>query len=241
MGKKEPKYSQLRKTIIERIERGDFKEDEMIPSERELMDVYQVSRITVRRAIEEMCNAGVLYKVHGKGTFVKGERHTQNLFSIISCTEDIKSMGMVPSRVVVKKHIEQVSTKVRNKLNLNTNDEIFNLARVYYADATPVNYTDTQLPYKYFKDLEMHDFSKQSLYSVLENEYDIEITKAVRSIEAVSANRTIGKYLHIKEGTPLILFSATTYGLYNGKEIPLEYFISYYHTEQFKFYIHQKR
>ena len=241
MNGKEPKYALIKREIILQIENGDFQEDEMIPSERELMNTHGMSRITVRRAIEELCNAGYLYKVHGKGTFVKGDRHTQNLFSIISCTEDIKSMGMVPSRVVIKKNVEEVTTKNRKKLSLNTNDRVFNLARIYYADDSPVNYTDTYLPYKYFKNLEMHDFSEQSLYQVLENEYGVKITKAVRSIEAVSATNWIKDYLQVKEGTPLILFSAITYGTINGKEYPLEYFISYYHTEQFKFYIHQKR
>jgi len=151
MNGKEPKYSLLRKEIIVKIENGDFQEDEMIPSERELMITYKVSRITVRRAIEELCNAGFLYKVHGKGTFVKGDRHTQNLFSIISCTEDIKSMGMTPSRVVIKKNVEEVSTKIRKKLSLNTNDKVFNLARIYYADDSPVNYSMTFQNSRYIK------------------------------------------------------------------------------------------
>ncbi|PAT01688.1 transcriptional regulator [Candidatus Izimaplasma bacterium ZiA1] len=236
-----PKYLVLKKEIIKLIEDGVYLEDTLVPSERELMEQYQVSRITVRRALEELSNAGYLYRVHGKGTFVKGDRHTQNLFSIVSCTEDIKSMGMVPSRLVVKKVTEDSSPKKRKKLSLNMNDKVFNLARIYYADDTPINYTDTNLPAKYFKGIETYDFEENSLYKVLEDDYNVTVTNAIRSVEAVSSDEVISSYLKIKEGTPLILFSTVTYGLVNGREVPIEYFDCYYHTDQFKFYINQTK
>jgi|LGOV01.1.fsa_nt_gb GntR family transcriptional regulator len=238
---KQPKYLVVKNDMINHIENGTYGEDTLIPSERELMEMYDVSRITVRRALEELSNAGFLYRVHGKGTFVKGDRHTQNLFSLVSCTEDIKSMGMVPSRLVVKMNIKHASSRKRNKLNLNTNDQVFNLARIYYADNEPVNYTNTYLPHKYFPGIEMNDFANHSLYKVLENDYGVEVTTATRAVEAVSSNEEVSKYLSIPLGTPLILFSTVTFGLVNGREVPIEYFDCYYHTSQFKFYINQTR
>lgn len=238
---KQPKYLIVKNDMINHIEEGRYKEDTLIPSERELMEMYDVSRITVRRALEELSNAGFLYRVHGKGTFVKGERHTQNLFSLVSCTEDIKSMGMVPSRLVVRKNIKAASSRKRTKLNLNTNDQVFNLARIYYADEEPVNYTNAYLPLKYFPGIDMNDFSKHSLYKVLEKDYGVVITTATRAVEAVSSNEEISLYLGIPVNTPLILFSTVTMGLVNGREVPVEYFNCYYHTAQFKFYINQTR
>ena len=111
-----PKYLVIKNDIINFIEKGEYSEESLVPSERELMVKYNVSRITVRRALDDLQNAGYLYKVHGKGTFVKGDRHTQNLFSIVSCTEDIKSMGMTPSRIVIKKIIEVASVKKRTSV-----------------------------------------------------------------------------------------------------------------------------
>ena len=241
MDQKQPKYFIVKNDIINLIEDGTYKEDTLVPSERELMELYEVSRITIRRALDELSNAGYLYKVHGKGTFVKGDRHTQNLFSIVSCTEDIKSMGMTPSRLVVKKGVKPASNRKRIKLNLNTKDKVFNLGRVYYADKEPVNYTNTHLPYKYFKGIEMNDFSRSSLYNILEKEYGVKITTATRAVEAVSSNEEVSEYLDIPIGTPLILFSTVTYGVVNGREVPIEYFDCYYHTAQFKFYINQTR
>lgn len=241
MEAKQPKYLIVKNDMISHIENGRYKEDTKIPSERELMEMYDVSRITVRRSLDELSNAGYLYRVHGKGTYVKGDRHTQNLFSLVSCTEDIKSMGMVPSRLVIKKSIITASTRKRTKLNLNVNDQVFNLARIYYADDEPINYTDTYLPHKFFDGIEINDFSKNSLYKVLENDYGVVITTATRAVEAVSSNEEVSKYLNIPLGTPLILFSTVTFGIVNGREVPIEYFDCYYHTAQFKFYIHQTR
>lgn len=70
-------------------------------SERELMETYQVSRITVRKAIDELVTEGYLYKIQGKGTYVKTDEGSNNLFSITSCTDDVLRLGMKPSKEVV--------------------------------------------------------------------------------------------------------------------------------------------
>ena len=67
-------------------------------SERELMETYQVSRITVRKAIDELVTEGYLYKIQGKGTYVKTDEGSNNLFSITSCTDDVLRLEMKPSR-----------------------------------------------------------------------------------------------------------------------------------------------
>ena len=67
-----PKYYLLKKEILNKIETGEYQEGSMIESERELMECYQFSRITVRKAIDELVNEGYLYRIQGKGTYVKG-------------------------------------------------------------------------------------------------------------------------------------------------------------------------
>lgn len=74
-----PKYFTLKKALIQKIEEEEYAPDGPIPSERELMEQYQVSRITVRRAVDELVTGGYLYKVQGKGTYVKSEDYSQNL------------------------------------------------------------------------------------------------------------------------------------------------------------------
>ena len=89
--------------------------------------------------------------------------------------------------------------------------------------------------------IEKYDFSKQSLYKKLEEEYGVKIKRAYRTLEAVLANNEVGDLLQIHPGAPLILFKCVTVGEINDKEIPIETFNSYYRTDIFKFSIEQIR
>ncbi len=236
-----PKYFQVKKTIVEKIDNEEFPVGTMIPSERELMAAMDVSRITVRRAIEELEQEGYLYKVQGKGTYVKGEQNSQDLFSITSCTQDIERLGMKASRQVLDCQVVPADKKRQRNLNLGDNDQVFFLNRIYYADNEPINYTQTYLPYKYLSGIEKHDFSKESLYRVLEEDYGITLTHATRTVEAIIARDDVADYLHVQNGVPLLLFQCVTYGLVGGKEVPVETFKCCYRSDRFKFYINQVR
>lgn len=234
-----PKYYALKKAIIKKIDMEEYASDQPIPSERELIDKYQISRITVRKAIDELVNEGYLYKIQGKGTYVKSDNKSQDLISITSCTEDVKNLGMNPSKKVILSEIVMADKKRSKNLNITTDDSLLKLERVVYADEETLNYTITYLPEKLFPGIEKYDFSKESLYNVLQIKYGVKISRATRTIEAVIARDEVAEILDIDEGMPIILFCAITYGIMNGKEVPIENFKCYYRTDKFKFYIQQ--
>ncbi len=236
-----PKYYRLKRALVERINEEELVEDQKIPSERVLIDEFNVSRITVRKAVDELVNEGYLYKIQGKGTYVKGTKAKQDLFSITSCTKDILAHGMEPRRKTLTLDKMRTDRKRSRQLEIDPNDDVFLLDRIYYADDLPLNRTIAYLPARYFPGLEKHDFSSQSLYEVLEEEYGVQITRAKRTIEAVLAQGETAKHLQVEEGKPIILFRAVTYGLVNRKEVPIETFKCLYRTDQFKFYIDQVR
>jgi GntR family transcriptional regulator len=241
MEERVPKYYQLKKALIKKIEMEEFKPDEPIPSERELIEIFQMSRITVRKAIDELVNEGYLYKVHGKGTYVKNDMYSQDLFSITSCTDDVLKFGMTASKKLVSAAMMKANTKRSKALNITVDDNVFCLERIQYANDEPLNFTIAYLPEKLFPGIEKHDFSSKSLYHTIEQDYGVKITKATRTIEAVLAEEDIAEYLDIEEKMPIILFGCVTYGIVNGKEVPIETFKCYYRTDKFKFYINQVR
>ena len=209
-----PKYYLVKKAIVENIDNEVYDSKEPIPSERELMETYQVSRITIRKAIDELVTEGYLYKVQGKGTYVKTDEGSNNLFSITSCTEDVLKLGMIPSKKVVVSELVNANVKRAKALEITSSDNVYMIGRILYADKEPLNYTLT---------------------------FGVKITKARRTIEAIGAQDEIAEYLDIEEGTPIILFRCITYGIVNGREIPIENFKCYYRTDKFKFYIDQVR
>jgi len=234
-----PKYYLLKKELIDRIDREEFKQDEPIPSERELMSQFDVSRITVRRAINELVNEGYLYTIQGKGTYIKNGRYSQNLLSLTSCTQDIIKMGMKPSRRIIASGIEMAEKKRQHLLHLSEGEKVYFLERVYFADDEPINLTKTWLPYRLVRGIEKFDFSEASLYEVLQNDYHIELTSADRSIEAVLSDEETARLLGITPDIPILLFTCTTYGKVDGIEQPVETFRCHYRSDKFKFYIHQ--
>lgn len=236
-----PKYLIVKEYILEMLNNGELSPNSLLPSERELMETHNVSRITVRKAIEELEQEGYVYKVQGKGTFVKCGNKRQDLIAITSCTEDVRRQGMVPTRKVLYKKVVDVDVKCRNRLQLKADEKIFQMARIYYADGTPINYTTVYLPYKFFPGIEEYDFSEYSLYEVMESDYHVKITRAERMLEAVNAYGEVSEYLDVEPGVPLILFRCITYGEVEGKEYPIETFKCFYRSDKFKFYIDQVR
>lgn len=236
-----PKYFKVKSAIMKLLDSGDLTPNAALPSERELMLEHDVSRITVRKAIEELEQEGLVYKVQGKGTFVKGDHKKQDLISITSCTEDVKKQGMVPTRQVLYSEIIPADKKRQNRLQLSEGDRVFHMARIYYADGEPINHTTVYLPCKFFPGIESYDFSQYSLYGVLEEDYGVKITRAERTLEAVIAYEDICRHLHVHSGIPLILFNCVTYGEIRGREYPIENFKCYYRSDRFKFYIDQVR
>lgn len=239
MDERSPKYFILKKDIVKKIELEEYCSEDSIPSERELMEQYQVSRITVRKAIDELVMEGYLYRIQGKGTYVKTDEKSHELFAMTSCTEDVIKLGMTPMKKVIVSDIVKADTKRAKALNITTKDDVYRLGRILFADREPLNYTVTYLPVKLFPGLEKHDFACESLYQTLEQVYDARLTKARRTVEAVLAKEEIAEYLEVKEKMPIILFGCTTYAVVNGQEMPVESFQCYYRTDKYKFYIDQ--
>ena len=143
-----PKYYLLKKGILNKIETGEYQEGAMIESERELMERYQFSRITVRKAIDELVNEGYLYRIQGKGTYVKGDSQSQDLFCLNSCTEDVRRLGRTPSKKTKEAAKCPADAKRAKHLNISPGDIVHKFGRITYADNEPLNYTVTYLPEK---------------------------------------------------------------------------------------------
>lgn len=241
MGSKISKYAVLKNIITEKINNEEYGVGRLIPSERELMEMFSVSRITVRKAIDDLVNEGYLFRIQGKGTYVKREEVPHDLFSIMSCTEDIKKRGMVPSVRMISATVVPADKRLCRVMQLPAESLVFRLERVYYADNSPLTYAIAYLPLDLFPGLDQHDFSKESLYTVLETVYGTKITQARRTLEAVLARDKSAEYLAVKPGSPLLLFRANTLGEIAGQKRVIESFQCSYRTDLHKFYIDQVR
>lgn len=235
-----PKYFIIKKDILSKIDEEIYKPDETIPPERELMEIYNVSRITVRRAVDELVSECHLYKVHGKGTYVKGTSRTMGLSVVKSCSEEIQQQGFTPSRKILSAEREPCSRKVARELEIADGAPVLHLQRVYYADEEPVIYCESFIALDYFPGIENKDLSNRSLYDIIENDYNTEIVDSMRYIEAVAAYENVADALDLSDGYPTLRFHGTTRANVSNRVAVIEAFDSNYVTEKIKFRIDQK-
>ncbi len=235
-----PKYYIVKRALIEKINGEEIKTDEAIPSERELMEMFNVSRITVRRAVDELAAEGYLYKIQGKGTFVKGNSRTTGLSYATSCTREIAQQGFKPSRKIIAISFEKCTKKIARILEIEDGDEVVHIERIYYADNVPVNYSNNYIVASRFPGIGSYDLNKYSLYELFEKEYGMRVEGATRYIEAIGAYDEVADWLEVPDGYPLLHFHGTTRVSHNNKTFIAEAFFTSYNASKIKFYIDQK-
>lgn len=236
-----PLYYKLKQSILTMIDNEELMPDQLIPSERELIEIHQISRTTVRKAIEELVNEGHLYKIHGKGTFVKGRRFAQGLINLTSCGDSLRDQGFNIDVKLLDSGIIEPSNLILHNLHLQKGEKVFLTKRVFYGDDDPINFATSYIPLKFVRGIEKHDFSQESLYKTLEGEFNVKILKADRTIEAVLASENERNALKVEKKHPLLKFTGWVYGHLEGMEKLIEYFVSYYRSDRSKFYIEQNR
>ena len=148
--KKTPKYAQIEAELIAQIESGQLAPGAELPSESDLIECYGVSRVTVRRAIDELYHQGYVEKMQGKRACVKEKVKLQELTSISSYTEEIIRQGMTPSRKLLSFGLRVCTKEEAEQLGLKKADPVFFMERIYFADGSPLCLTSTVLPYQLF-------------------------------------------------------------------------------------------
>lgn len=232
-----PLYQQIKNKLIMQINSGEFKPNTLIPSERELVDLYDVSRITIRKAIDLLVQEDYLYKMPGKGTYVKEKVQIENLVALKSLTQMLKDMGLNPIVRTISADIQIPSNFIKNTLHLLPKEQVYLTKRLIEVDNIPVCFTKSYLVYKYVAGIEKYNLNKRSLYNVLRKEYGFDILGAHHSVEAGMVEGEIAEYLQIDSHTPLVKFDGQVYARTNSNTILFEYVKTYYRCDRFKFYI----
>lgn len=228
-----PYYEQIKAHLLARIDAGEFKPHMQIPSERALSEQFGVSRMTVKHAINELVTNGRLYTRVGKGTFVADTPITQQLDLLTGFSEDMKSLGKTTSSRVLAAEEIAANPKLARALQLAVGAPLIYLRRIRLADEHPVALESSYLNQTYCVDiLENHDFSVESLYTVLKKAYRIKLSYAEQSIQARLATKAEAVLLDIQKGFPLLDIMRTTF---SDESKPIEYVESAYRGDLYVF------
>jgi GntR family transcriptional regulator len=233
-----PMYYQIMRQLLEKISGGEFVVDTALPPERELAEAYRVSRMTVRQAIAELVNEGILVRRKGIGTFVAPPKLEQTLSRLTSFTEDMAQRGMKAGASVLSFEKIIPDSSIRKILGLNVEDQAFECVRLRLADEEPMALETTTLAVSLCPQLRREDLENSSLYSVLAERWGVRLDYSMQSIEPALAPPYEASLLHVPIGSPLLLMHRTTYDQ-DGRVV--EHVKSLYRGDRYKFVIELRR
>lgn len=205
-----PLYCQLMDILIHEIQ-TNMKEEQQLPSEREIGEKYNVSRATVRQAMQEMEQEGYIYRSHGKGTFVAPQRVNQDLLRFYSFTEEMKKLGKNPSSKVLNFEVVDCDKKISKKLGINENDKVYKILRLRLADNKPMMIETTYLPYDRFPGMLREELEQNAMYEIFAQKFAVKITSAKEKFQPVVTNVEEARSLKVGKEIPSLKIERYTY------------------------------
>lgn len=232
-----PLYQAVADSLAEQIRRGDLQPDQRIPSESELGDLYGVGRNTVRHAIGELVDQGVLKTVHGVGTFVVGVRTSKTAEYLLGFTQEMALQGKQVGSRLLDARLIPADPFLSRRLQVQLGADVVYLARLRYMDGEPTAIERAHLPHALCPGILKHDFSQASLYQILTDEYGMAPDHAEQEIEASLATEQVAELLDLERPAVVFVFHRET-RLADGRVI--EYVDSEVRADQFRFYTNLK-
>lgn len=230
-----PMHHQLYKYIKECIEKNIFKEGEALPSENEMIKLYEISRVTVRRAIADLEHDGYVMKRKGSGTIVQHIKKQRELSTFASFSGDAKVKGDSPGSIILKLEIMEPTVKVAAKLQIPSTSKVYFLKRLRLLNGRLIGVNETYIRSDLGFQIQNDDFdATTSLYEYLEN-HGIELGSADESIEAKMISPEVKKELFLDENQPVVYKERVTY---DCDLRPIEFSENTYVADSFKYNVH---
>ena len=228
------KYEKIAQDIRNNIMNGKYKINQQLPLEKEMCDHYNVSRITIKKAVDELVNDGLVVKRRGAGTFVKDLDSTEakelTMSRQFSGFSDEHKENSVKSKII-KFEVINPTAEIADKLRITTEDFVYHIIRVRYSDDLPMVVEYTYMPISLIPGIK-NDVLEKSIYSYIQNSLKLKIKSAHRTIKAIVPNDIEQKHLEIDKSFPILEVEQVGF-LDNGKAF--EYSKSHHRGDRIEF------
>ncbi len=225
-----PLYFQLQEDLKRDIEMGNYQEGEKIPTEKQLEQIYNVSRITVRKAVEGLVHEGILVKRQGIGTIVSGKRYQDRSLKLESFTEKMHEQGFQVETQILEASRMKAPPRIAKHLSIGDNEDVICAKRLRLTDGIPLAIFTAYLPVSVGVTTE-DDYSG-SLFRLLEDKYGIRISHSDRTIVASLATKEEAVLLGIRPYEAVLLIKNVTY---NESGRPIEYSEGVYRSDRYQY------
>lgn len=227
-----PAYIRIHDAIKKEIDGGIWEIGQRLPSERDLADDYEVSRMTLRQAITLLVEEGILERRVGSGTYVASRRVQEKMRGTTSFTEIVRSQGKSPSSQVVSYQRKPANETEIEQLQLKPSDYVVRMERVRYADNVPLVFEVASIPEKLIREFKREDITEHFFQTLTDNGY--EIGKSQQTIYAKNASERVANYLKVPKNHAVLALTQVSY-FTDGR--PFEYVHSQYVGDRFEFYL----
>ncbi len=222
-----PKYL----ILVEKLERAieTMEKNQMIPSERDLATSYNLSRMTVRKAIDFLVSKNKLYRVNKVGTFTSDEHLYKKADSFSGFSNEVKKTGSSPSNQLIEYTLQSADAFIAGKLNIKEGDLVYKVSRLRLKNNVPIMIDEAHFPKNLIPLNE--DIIKDSIYDYIKDTLRLDIKYATQTYHATFPPKKYAKYLNIHENTPIIRTEINAY-LKDGRVF--EYNKAYINTNRYE-------
>ena len=207
-----PLYGQVAQQLRDQIHGGELKEGDSLPGELALASAYAVSRPVIRQALSLLEQEGLVYRVHGRGTFVMSQGFRSRVMEIaVGPESDTARFRQRLNTKVLVQTVEAPPVSASRALGLKPGSDAFHLRRIRYFDGEPLAILESYIPTALAPGLDSVDLTDESLYEQLELRWGLRITRLRRSIKAAMLDPADAKLLDVTRRSPCLRVASVAY------------------------------
>ena len=210
-----PLYEQIKLVIKDNIINGVYSPGDQLPNEKQLCEKYNVSRITVRRALKELSNEGLIEVLQGKGTFVSKEKLDIKILDLGGYTDSLKSQHHNAKIQIIEKQIIKTNKEVAKALNIKEGDEVLKLKRLVLDENDPLGIDIAYFPLSLYPDMIDKIADDISTFNIIRKDYKITMARAYKEFGVVLAQDEYGELLECTPSEPLFSIKKIIYDIDN--------------------------
>ncbi|CAB1057873.1 Predicted transcriptional regulator of N-Acetylglucosamine utilization, GntR family [Olavius sp. associated proteobacterium Delta 1] len=227
---KVPLYFQLKEQIKQNILDGKYNEGDLIPSEREFSDNYELSSTTIRRALNDLVQENFLARKAGKGTFVRRRRVKRDLRKVLGFTKNMTEMGLTPTTKVLTKKVIAANAFARERLGLKKGEKVVRLERLRLADDVPMMLETRYIRTDLCPNIEKEELSS-SLWRVFEEKYGLKPNRHSQGMKISTVSGHAAANLTLNDNSLVFMIKGVTYVQDNE---PIECEESLYRSDKYE-------
>lgn len=231
-----PLYYQLKQFLAERIATGEWQPGDMLPTEEQLQEQYQLSRTTVRQALKELEFEGKISRFRGKGTFVSKPKISHSPDPHFNLTAYLQQAGMQPGWKVLAHDWIPAPVEVAERMAIDPGSQVFRLRRLRLANGEPIGYHITHVRAELGVFIKADRLDQGGSLDYLHGPGLLQKSYANRVIEAILATEETAKLLNVMKGSPILMIRRR---VFNRDGLPVEDMRAMYRGDRFQYRVNQ--